>query len=337
MTSGTRRYLAAPSPLESVVGLGLVAFALSPLLFGISNYVLGLLISALVLSGLSISWALLGNLGGMVSFGHAAFFGVGAYASALLAARAGVPVVVSVPLGGLIAAISALTMLPALRLSGPYFALAILAYSEIFRILATEASGITGGTSGLQRFPGLPTIFGIDFASRSGCYGLMVIMVGLAAFLYIGIRKSHVGMALKAIGGSEDATRVVGVDSLRLKLAMLLVSAFIAGVFGALNAHVIGFLEPDYAFNGMWSEMPIIAAVFGGYRSVLGPTLGAIVIYLFDQMIAKSLIPIGHQILLGVLLGAMVLVASNGMAGLATRIGRAIRPAPSNGGGNARA
>ncbi|MFG1418259.1 branched-chain amino acid ABC transporter permease [Xanthobacter sp. V0B-10] len=316
---------AAPPPSAfrgrgAALGAGLVILALLPLAAGASPYVLGLLISALILSGLALSWALLGNLGGMVSFGHAAFFGVGSYASALLAAKAGVPVLIAIPLGGVVATLSSLAMLPALRLSGPYFALAILAYAQIFRILATELDWLTGGAAGLQRFPGLPTVFGIDLANRAGSYVLVLICVVLFAVVYVLLRRSHVGTALRAIAESEDATRVVGVNATLLKSWMLFLSAFIAGVFGALNAHIIGFLEPDYAFSGIWSVMPIIAAVFGGYRTVLGPVCGAVVIYLFDQVIAKSLIPVGHQILLGILLAVMVLLAPNGLAGLAARL-----------------
>jgi branched-chain amino acid transport system permease protein len=302
----------------ALVGACLVLAAL-PILLGASNYLLGLLISALILSGIALAWALLGNLGGMVSFGHAAFFGVGAYASALISARLGVPVLLAIPLAGLCAALSALAMLPTLRLSGPYFALAILAYAQIFRILATEATGLTGGGAGLQRFPGLPTILGLDLGSRTGSYGLLVAMVALSALAYEVIRRSHVGTALRAIAHSEDATRVVGVNSVLLKAWMLLLSAFMTGVFGALNAHIIGFLEPAYAFSGLWSVMPIIAAIFGGYRTVLGPIGGAIVIYLFDQLVAKSLIAVGHQILLGLVLVVMVLVAPNGLLGLLKR------------------
>lgn len=315
----------ASSPRPPLPGLALAAafliLAALPLVLGASNYLLGLLISALILAGVALAWALLGNLGGMVSFGHAAFFGVGGYATALLAGKLGLPVLLAVPLSGLFAALASLAMLPALRLSGPYFALAILAYAQIFRILATEASSLTGGAAGLQRYPGLPTVLGLDLASRPGAYTLLVALVALCCLAYAAIRRSAVGLALRAIAESEDATRVVGVNSVLLKSWMLLLSAFITGLFGALNAHIIGFLEPDYAFSGSWSVLPIIASVFGGYRTVLGPVGGAVVIYLFDQVVAKGLIAVGHQILLGLLLVGMVLAAPNGLLGLRWRRG----------------
>lgn len=294
----------------------LVAALAIPLVFGGNGYIMGLMVSGLIVAGVALAWALLGNLGGMVSFGHAAFFGVGAYTSAILSAKAGLPVPLSLLAGALGAALCSLVMLPALRLSGPYFALAILAYAHIFKILATELSAITGGSAGFQRFPTLPTIAGIDFSSRTGSYALLVVMVALCALVYRAVKRSHVGTALRAMAESEDATRVVGVNATLLKSWMLLLSAFITGLFGAMNAHIINFLEPDYAFSGNWSVLPIIAAIFGGYRTILGPVAGAVLIYLFDQIIAKELLPVGHQILLGLLLAGMILVAPNGLFGL---------------------
>lgn len=303
--------------MRNLPTLALIVAAIAiPFLFGGNGYVMGLMVSGLIVAGTALAWALLGNLGGMVSFGHAAFFGVGAYTSALLAAKSGLPVPLSLLCGGLGAALCSLVMLPALRLSGPYFALAILAYAHIFKILATEATSLTGGSAGLARFPTLPTIAGIDFSSRIGSYCLLVVMVAACALLYLAVKRSHVGTALRAMAESEDATRVVGVNATLLKAWMLVLSAFITGLFGAMNAHIINFLEPDYAFSGNWSILPIIAAIFGGYRTILGPVAGAMLIYLFDQVIAKELVPVGHQILLGVLLAGMILVAPRGLFGL---------------------
>jgi branched-chain amino acid transport system permease protein len=104
---------------------GLLAYIGVPLLLGNNNYVMSLIIAALVIGGIALAWALLGNLGGMVSFGHSAFFGVGAYVSALLTMQAGVPVMAGLLLGGLGAVLASVVMLPVLRLRGPYFALAI--------------------------------------------------------------------------------------------------------------------------------------------------------------------------------------------------------------------
>ncbi|WEF33961.1 branched-chain amino acid ABC transporter permease [Pseudoduganella chitinolytica] len=303
----------------SIPLLLLAAYVGVPLLLGHSSYVMSLVDAALVIGGIALAWALLGNLGGMVSFGHSAFVGVGGYVSALVTARAGLPVPVGLLLGGVGAVLAALVMLPVLRLRGPYFALAILAFAHIFRIVATEWSSVTGGAAGIAGIPPLPVIAGIDFGTRTGAYFVILTIVCLCAWTYARVAASHYGLALRAMHGSEDATRVLGVDSTLLKGAMLLLSAFMTGVVGAFNAHYIGFLEPDYAFAGLWVTLPIVAAIFGGYRTVAGPLLGAVVIYLLDQLLFKSWLPGGHQLVLGALLVAMIVFSPRGLLPLLAR------------------
>jgi branched-chain amino acid transport system permease protein len=298
------------------VALAVAAYAVVPFALGSNNYVMSMIVAALVIGGVALSWALLGNLGGMVSFGHSAFFGVGAYVSALTTVKLGVPVLVAIPLGGIGAVLASIVMMPVLRLRGPYFALAILAYAHIFRILATEWSSVTGGSGGVAGIPGFPILFGFDFGTKMGAYLIALTLVMVFALAYHLIRRSYYGIALRAMHDSEDATRVVGVNSTLLKGMMLMVSAFMAGVFGAVNAHYINFLEPDYAFNALWVTLPIVAAIFGGYRTISGPVIGALVVYLADQLVFKSIMPTGHQLVLGVLLVAMIVFSPSGLMSL---------------------
>ena len=295
------------------------AYLVVPLAFQSNGYLLGLIVAALTIAGIAVAWALLGNLGGMVSFGHAAFFGVGSYTSAVLTMKMGMPVFVGLLMGGVGAAVASIATMPALRLRGPYFALAILAYAHIFQILAVQMEGVTGGAGGLLSIPRFPTVLGIDFGSKLGGYFVIVTVVILAALLYDAIRRSTWGLALKAMHDSELATRVIGVPSTHLKAVMLVVSAFITGVVGAFNAHFINFLEPDYAFSGSWTVLPIAAAIFGGYRTVWGPVLGALVIYLFDQLLFKEVLPHGHQLVLGALMAGMVLWSPGGLVPVLVR------------------
>ena len=295
-----------------ILVLSVLYFAV-PMLLGANLYVMSLLVASIAIGGVALAWALLGNLGGMVSFGHAAFFGVGSYVSALLSMKLGLPVFAAMLLGGVGAAIASIAMLPTLRLKGPYFALAILAYAQIFRILATEWKGVTGGAGGLSSIPRLPQIAGVDFGSKVGNYLVILTIVLIFALIYHLIRRSHYGTALRAMHDSEDATRIIGVNSTFLKAMMLFLSAFMTGVVGAFNAHYINFLEPDYGFSGLWSTLPIVAAIFGGYRTILGPVIGAVVVYLVDQLVFKNFIPSGHQIMLGALLAGMVLFSPTGL------------------------
>ncbi|WP_144107558.1 branched-chain amino acid ABC transporter permease [Paraburkholderia sp. BCC1886] len=304
----------------AVIGIVLLLLYVGvPLVVGRDLYLMSVTNASLTIAGVALAWALLGNLGGMVSFGHSAFFGVGSYVSALLTLKAGWPVFPAMLAGGLSAVIASLAMLPALRLKGPYFALAILAYAQIFRILATEMSGVTGGSSGLSSIPGLPKVFGFDLATKTGNYLVILTLVLVFALAYYFLRRSYIGLALRAMHESEDATRVVGVNSTMLKTAMLMLSALMTGLVGAFNAHTINFLEPDYAFNSTWAVVPIIAAIFGGYRTIVGPLVGAVVVYLVDQLFLKNILPTGHQIVLGILLVGMIILSPAGLTTLSFR------------------
>ena len=298
-----------------------------PWLFAGNLYLMSMIVAALTIGGIALAWALLGNLGGLVSFGHAAFFGVGAYASALLVMKAGWPIPITLLAGGACAALAAVLVLPALRLRGPYFALAVLAYAHIFRIVATEWKGLTNGAGGIGNIPRFPVVSGYDFASKTGAYWIILSLVLAFALIYRRLRDSYPGLALRAMQHSEDATRAVGVNSTLWKMLMLFLSAFMTGVMGAFNAHYINFLDPDYAFSGLWTMLPIVAAIFGGYRTITGPLIGAVVIYLADQLVFKELMPIGHQIVLGALLAAMILFAPEGLLSVFAkrlpRLGRA--------------
>jgi branched-chain amino acid transport system permease protein len=306
------------APLAVAAALATLYLAV-PALCGSNLYLMSMIVASLTIGGVALAWALLGNLGGLVSFGHAAFFGVGSYASALLVMKAGWPIAIALPAAGFVAVASALLVLPALRLRGAYFALAVLAYAHIFRIVATEWTGLTNGAKGLASIPRFPVVAGFDFASKTGAYIIVLTLVLLFALVYARIRASHYGLALRAMHDSEAATRAVGVNATLLKALMLFVSAFMTGVMGAFNAHYINFLEPDYAFSGVWTMLPIVAAIFGGYRTIVGPIAGAVVVYLADQLVFKELMPVGHQIVLGALLGVMILRSPGGLLPLLSR------------------
>ncbi len=293
--------------------LPLLLATLVPALWSQQPYILSMFTEALTIAALALAWAMLGNLGGMVSFGHSAFFGTGAYISAMLAMNSGLPVLLSMLCGGVAAAITTLLMLPTLRLKGTYFALAILAYSQIFRVLAVQLEGLTGGSAGLSGIPALPMVLGVALNGKLGAYFVIWLLVTLFLLIYATLARSDYGLALKAMHDSEAATQVVGVNSLLLKAMVLVLSAFMTGLVGAFNAHHMNFLEPDYAFNASWVIVPIIAAIFGGFRSLNGPLIGALAIYLTDQLVFKVLFPTGHQMILGGLLVVMILISPRGL------------------------
>lgn len=165
----------------------------------------------------------------------------------------------------------------------------------------------------------LPTVAGFDLSTKIGGYYVILTIVLLAMAAYAWLRRSTMGLALLAMHDTEDATRIVGVPSTRLKALMLAISAFITGIVGAFNAHQINFLDPDYAFAGTWTVLPIVAAIFGGYRTISGPLVGALVVFLVDQLVFKSFLPHGHEMILGALLVAMIVLSPTGLVPLLRR------------------
>ncbi|MEO8303618.1 MAG: branched-chain amino acid ABC transporter permease [Betaproteobacteria bacterium] len=323
--AGASAKTASTRTLPCALAVAAALYIAVPIAFAGNLYLMSLVVAALTIGGVALAWALLGNLGGLVSFGHAAFFGVGSYASAILVMKAGWPIAPAMLAGGACAALSAVLVLPALRLRGPYFALAVLAYAHIFRIVATEWKSLTNGAGGIGSIPRFGIVLGYDLSGKTGAYWIALTIVLAFALCYRAVRASDYGLALSAMHDSEDATRAVGVDSTLLKALMLFLSAFMTGVMGAFNAHYINFLEPDYAFSGQWTMLPIVAAIFGGYRTITGPLVGAVVVYLVDQLVFKAMMPIGHQIMLGALLGAMILCSPGGLVPVLARRLRASR------------
>lgn len=276
-----------------------------------SPYHASLLTMALLLALMSASWHLLA-LGGRFSFGHAAFFGVGAYASALLASRGGVGVWAALPGGALTAAAVAIPVgALSLHLKGPYFSLATFAAAEILRVLATNWTPLTAGAWGLVGLPPLPARGALLAAGGIG--GVLLVHT----FLW----RSRWGLALAAIRQQQERAEGLGVPSRPLLFVTLVTSAGFAGYSGALYAHHVRSLEPATAFSLLFSILPLIMALFGGTGSPAGPLVGAGVLYFLDELLLQPRFPAGHQLLYA---GAIILVllgAPEGMVGFARRHG----------------
>jgi branched-chain amino acid transport system permease protein len=295
--------------------------ALLPAALSFNPYYLSILVPALVLGAVAISWNVLGGLCGQVSFGHAGFFGLGAYASAVLAMKAGLSPLLAMPLAGLVGVAAGLVIgLPAFKLRGPYFALSILGFAEILKLVAQNLDDLTGGSQGIFGVPPPPALrlggLVVEFAvSRSSNYyfaALLLLVVYAAALL---LRRSRVGVAMATVHADEEAAAGIGVPVLRTKVLALAVSAFFTAFLGAFFAHYVHYLAPDSAFDPSWSIMPIVAALFGGMTTLIGPALGALVITGLDEFLFKRLFDTGHQLFFGLLLAVVIVWAPAGLLG----------------------
>ena len=266
-------------------------------------------ISAILAMGLQ----LLVGMAGLLSLGQAAFYGVGAYASAIATAQFGVPFPLAFLLAGLAAGAASLLLIPIVRLKGPSLAVATLGFGIIVHLVLLNEDWLTGGSIGMMGIP-RPGIGEHMLESERSLYALCA-TVALTVFLGLErLQASRFGRALQAISQDEDAARASGVAIVRTKAKCFLIAASTAGLAGSLYAHVEGYLSPD-SFDVSKSIDILIMVVVGGLGSLPGAVAGAVALVLSAEFLRVSgafrLIIIGLAVL--VLMG----VRKRGLAGLA--------------------
>jgi branched-chain amino acid transport system permease protein len=256
---------------------GLVALA--PLLVT-SNVVLNFLVFTMIIALAAQGWNLLGGYGGQYSFGHAAFFGTGAYLTAILQVRFGMNAYPAFATGIALAALVGLAIgFLAFRsgLRGSYFALVTLAFAEVFRVLANAAE-ITGGAAGiLIRLRADPANF--QFAERGTFLWVAVALVTLALIATVMLERSRLGAQLVAVRENEAAAQALGVDVLAVKLRAIALSAGMTGAAGGLYAQYFLYLDANIAYGTWISVEALLAPIVGGAGTVFGPVLGAFILH----------------------------------------------------------
>ncbi|MBP0462793.1 branched-chain amino acid ABC transporter permease [Roseomonas sp. PWR1] len=253
--------------------------ALAPLLVT-SNVVLNFLVFTMIIALAAQGWNLLGGYGGQYSFGHAAFFGTGAYLTAILQVRYGMNAYPAFAAGIGVAALVGLAIgFLAFRsgLRGSYFALVTLAFAEVFRVLA-NASEVTGGAAGiLIRLRADPANF--QFAERGTFLWVALALVTLALVATLMLERSRLGAQLVAVRENEAAAQALGVDVLAVKLRAIALSAGMTGAAGGLYAQYFLYLDANIAYGTWISVEALLAPIVGGAGTVFGPVLGAVILH----------------------------------------------------------
>ncbi len=304
------------------------AVAVLPAAVSWNPYYLSILVSALVLAAVAVAWNVLAGLCGQVSFGHAGFFGLGAYASAVLSMKAGLSPYAAMAAAGLVGvAAGAIIGLPAFKLRGPYFALAILGYAEVLKLLALNLDSVTGGSQGIFNVPPPPPLrlgpIAVEFAaSRTTNHYLAALLLAATWGTAVLLRRSRAGVAMATVRADEETAAGIGVPVVGAKLLALSASAFWTALMGGFYAHYVHYLAPDSAFDGSWSVMPIVASLFGGMTTLVGPILGALGITALDEFLFKRFFETGHRLFFGLLLALVIVWAPAGL------LGRRVRRAP---------
>jgi branched-chain amino acid transport system permease protein len=298
-----------------VMGILLLFFGLLPLLIKNEFYLDGLIL-IFIWGSFAGAWNILAGYAGMISLGHNAFFGIGAYTSTLLLLHLGLTPWVGMLIGGLFASCIGLILgVVCFRLRSHYFALATLAFGEVGYIVAVNWRSLTGGSEGLA-LPIQPGLYHFSFASK-----LPYVYIGLTLFLItIGIsyaiENSKLGYYLAAFRENEDAARALGVRTGRVRLAAIALSSFLSAIIGTFYAQYIVFVDPTSVIRIQISVQVALFTLVGGIGTALGSAIGAIIfvpITIFLRAKMGTSLPGLHLIIYGVILILVLLYMPQGI------------------------
>jgi branched-chain amino acid transport system permease protein len=301
------------SPLAAAAVLTLIAAALLPLWLTEQPFIIVLFSHAFIAAMLAVSLDMLTGNTGLLSFGHAAWFGLGAYAAGLLARALTTDLLLLMLMAALAALLAATGVgLIFLRQVGKAFAILTLAFGQVLHSLVFVMAGTTGGEDGLQGIPP-PTLFGNKLVAQNTWYWLLlaVLVAMVAGVLYL--RGTPLGKAWLGLRDNAERARFVGIDVFRLKLIAYAVSAMLASVAGALFVLFNGAVTPE-SLHWFQSGKILMYVVLGGVGSVVGPALGAVFFTFAEHAISS--VTSAWLVYFGALFVLVVLVAPGGLHGL---------------------
>jgi branched-chain amino acid transport system permease protein len=269
---------------SQIIGLAAIAALLLVLPFVVTNsfYIdvaVRICINAIIVLGLN----LLIGFAGQISFGHAGFLGIGAYASAVLPTHFGWPPALALMAGAAVAAaLAAVLAWPIFKLKGHYLAMATLGLGIILALIFRNESAYTGGPDGMP-VPSME-LAGFEISSDRQWYWVVSALLLISVWASLNIINSPFGRALRALHGSEVAAKVVGVDIARYKMTIFVMSAAFASIMGSVTAHYIGFVTPNIA-DFFHSIELVTMVVVGGMASVFGSLIGALLLTILPQLL----------------------------------------------------
>jgi len=283
------------------------------------EYCFNILILVAIYAALTTSLDLLSGQTGLLSIGHAAFYGLGAYTSALLAVQAGAPFFVGVLAGMAVAiSISFVISLPSLRLHDDYFVIATFGFQVILFSVFNNWMDVTRGPLGIPGIP-QPVIFGWHVQSRAEFLILAFVCAAFAYFVVYRLTSSPFGRVLHAIREDEVFAKALGKNTLRFKVTAFAVSAALAASAGSLYAHYTTYIDPT-SFTVMESILIISMVIIGGAGSTWGPLVGAVVLVTLPEALRFVGLPSAvaanlRQIIYGSLLVIMMMLRPRGLVG----------------------
>ena len=301
--------------------VGIVLAVAAALLFpqlGVKNYYLHIAVLSLLHILLALGLNLIAGYAGQLSLAHAAFFGIGAYTTALLTLNQHWSFWLAAPIGAVVAGLVAVAIgLPTLRLKGPYFVISSMGFGEIVRLIFLNWQSVTRGPNGL---PGIPApdpinlgFVKLTFESRMESYYLILFVLFGVLILYYNLVNSRIGRALRAIRNDYIAAQVMGIHIAFYRILAFAGGAALAGLTGALYSGYIRFISPD-TFTSGESINILIMMVIGGMGTIVGPIIGAVAItYLLETM---RVFAEYRLVIYGLLMFVVILYMPQGVAGM---------------------
>jgi branched-chain amino acid transport system permease protein len=281
----------------------------------INDYYLNIVVMTFIWAALSGSWNLMAGYGGLVSLGQSAFFGIGAYTTAVLYATYGIS-----PWLGLLAGVVLTTSMavliswPCFRLRGAFFSLATLVFPIVMEIVANNWTSVTRGSSGIA-MPYRPGLVNFMFASRwayiAAAFVLMMIVYGITRWMH----RGRLGLYLIAVRDDQDAAESLGVVPVRVKLIVTIMSAALTSMGAFLYAQYILFLDPPSMFSINISVQIALFSLIGGLGTPIGPIIGSVLMTPLDGLLSIFLGGGPRLLIYGAVLLGVVLLAPHGVAG----------------------
>lgn len=307
--------------MKKYVPLGVLAvLAILPLL-GISSYTMHIFILVLMWAVIGMAWNLLGGYCGQVSFGHAAFFGVGAYTSGIFYNKLGLSAWWGLPASTIVVTLFALVIgFICLRLRGPFFALATLAMGVILRVTAENLDWLTAGDLGIM-------IRERTWVDKTW-YFYIILLIAVGTYLSIKmIIKSKLGYYFVAIREDQDAAESLGINTTLYKTIALCMSAVLTGLAGAFYTNYMGYIDPKvvFALHDI-SIVAIMVVMVGGVATYWGPVFGSLIMVMLAEAI-RSIPKLGaaHHTFFGILLIVIIIFLPNGIVGDLPKLKRILR------------
>jgi len=295
-----------------IIGVAIIL----PFIFNFSPYIQGLLIFVTMWVVLGTSWNLLAGYTGLVSFGHAAYFGVGAYVGGMLYFHFHISPWWGLLLGGPVAVVFGYLLgLMVFRLRGPYFALGTLATAEILRIIFGQEEWLTNGHNGI--------LYITTWVSKYPYYFIGLAIALGSIFSIKAVMRSKSGFYFLSIREDEDAAEALGIDTKHYKNIATVISTFWAGTAGAFYMIYMGFIDPEVVFSlHNISIVTILVGIIGGVGTIWGPAVGAVIMVFVQEIFRSSFFSLApswvsgmHELAFGLLVILVILYMAGGVVG----------------------